>query len=190
MTATDPSVWMSLKSPRLIKSHSQYFYPFRRVIYLVRDGRHATASNYRFVKNRYHYQKSFSEYISNKNQDQWPGTWAFHVKSWLDHPNQHFLMIRYEDLRYSPLQEVKKMVHFLDWDISDQRIQAAIDCSSIDQMKKNEKKVNLNLIGNGHIVNPWKDYSNEEKELFLTYSLTMFEDLGYLKTETMKTADD
>ena len=92
-------VWQAQISrvrPRFIKSHVRYQPRFPRVIYLVRDGRNAYVSYYRFLFDRLPEGTALANFIAKK--DLLFGTWSQHVNSWLDAnlPSERFMVIKYE----------------------------------------------------------------------------------------------
>jgi len=67
-------------------------------------------------------------------------TWGQHVNSWTLQNKIPILVIRYEDMKTLPLTTFKKAIQFLGWEYSDKAIQNALDKSSFENLKKQEKE--------------------------------------------------
>lgn len=66
-------------------------------------------------------------------------TWSKHVKSWENAPIDK-LFIRYEDMVADPIKEFTRAIIFLGLDAGEQRIKKAVDFSSFERLKKQEKE--------------------------------------------------
>lgn len=136
------------KKPRIIKSHLPFTSSYKKVIYLVRDGRDVAVSYY------YHLQKygkieknvKFSEYLNLFNLGNFYnefGGWGEHIHSWLDcelASSEKFLLIRYEDIKQNTLSSFTKILEFLSLDIDQERIEQAVYASSFESMKELENQ--------------------------------------------------
>jgi alcohol sulfotransferase len=60
---------------------------------------------------------------------------------------QHFYLLRYEDLRARPHEELRKLLDFMHVGASDAHVDAAVDYSSYENMKKMESKQQFRLAG-------------------------------------------
>lgn len=141
----DPSKINKIKEPRIIKSHNSFCPKYRKVIYLVRDGRDVAVSYY------YHYLKfkqnqdsiSFNEYLKQFNAGQVDyGLWADHINSWLDNFNSidKYLIIKYEDIHKNPFDSLKKVIKFAELSIDEERIKKSVESSKLENMQSIEKK--------------------------------------------------
>jgi Sulfotransferase domain len=96
------------------KSHDLPRPDYRKVVYLLRDGRDVMVS-YR------HYQEAiagtvfdFLAFVSPETP-LYPCHWAQHVDAWLQNPhNAQMLVIKYEDLLGDPVNELKRFCEFAD----------------------------------------------------------------------------
>ncbi len=70
----------------------------------------------------------------------WAGSWKNNVSSWLEQKELPLLVVRYEQLKTQPFQELRRILGFLDRDASDQRIAAAIEAGKPDNMRKLESE--------------------------------------------------
>ncbi len=66
-------------------------------------------------------------------------TWSNHVTSWTDNPPFPVLVLRYEDLLESPVNNFARALHFLGWPFSRDRLVRAIRFSSFDQLAQAEQ---------------------------------------------------
>jgi hypothetical protein len=68
----------------------------------------------------------------------WAGSWSANVASWLDQTDLPLLVVRYEQLKAMPFEELRRVVNFLGREASDQRIAAAVEAGRPDNMRKIE----------------------------------------------------
>lgn len=66
-------------------------------------------------------------------------TWSEHVKSWENAPLDK-LFLRYEDMVLDPIKEFTKAINFFGLPNDEQRIKKAVEFSSFDKLKKQEKE--------------------------------------------------
>ncbi len=136
-----------------MKSHALFIREYPKVIYLVRDGRDAYVSYY------YHRLKQLPQGIDFgrflQRQDHYPCRWGDHVASWIskrDYAN--LLVVKFEDLKTDCLKQINRILNFLDVKRSKKRIEAAIEASSFENMKRIE-------IDKGRL------YKNQGPEVFM-----------------------
>lgn len=68
-------------------------------------------------------------------------TWSAHVESWLDHTSGFpLLVVRYEDMVYSPVRTFTEVVRFIGGELDATRIQKAIDFSSFEVLQGQERE--------------------------------------------------
>jgi aryl sulfotransferase len=76
------------------------------------------------------------------------GSWKDHVASWLDQSELPVLVVRYEQLKAKPFEELKRIVSFLGREATDQRIAAAVEAGKPDNMRKLEsEEINKGVSG-------------------------------------------
>lgn len=75
---------------------------------------------------------------------------------------QRFHLLRYEDLRARPHEELRKLLDFMQVDASPKHVDAAVDYSSYENMKKMEGEQKFKLAG-GRMVPRDKDNPNSYK---------------------------
>jgi hypothetical protein len=59
----------------------------------------------------------------------------------------NFLLVRYEDLRKAPHDQLRRMLDFMRVDATESQVNAAVDYSSYENMKKMESKQQFRLAG-------------------------------------------
>ena len=143
----------TLPRPRILKSHEPFDARFKKVIYLVRDPRDVVVSEYHFnIKKRYiepnlSLEQFVKPFLSGETSSY--GSWWEHAASWIGarQGNPAFLLVRYEDLLAEPVRETAKIAAFLGINADEARLQAAVDRSSADRMRKLEQQQSDNWTG-------------------------------------------
>jgi hypothetical protein len=151
----------SLPRPRILKSHEPFDARFRRVIYLVRDPRDVVVSEYHFnLKKRYieagvTLEQFVDRFMAGETSSY--GSWWEHTSSWIAarHGNPGFLLVRYEDLLSDSIGETGKIAKFLGITADRARLQAAVERSSADKMRKLERQQ----------ADQWTGTKNTRKEI-------------------------
>ncbi len=150
-----------LPRPRILKSHEPFDVRFRKVIYLVRDPRDDAVSEYHFdLKKRYiEPDVTLEQFVKRfiKGETSPYGSWWEHAASWIAarQGNPAFLLVRYEDLLSDPIGETGKIAEFLGIQAGPDRLEAAVQRSSADQMRKLEKQQ----------ADQWTGTKNTRKEI-------------------------
>ncbi len=185
------SQWENLHQmplPRLIKSHMPFDNRYKRVIYLVRDGRDVMVSYYHYHCPR-SYQISFFEFLL---KDVWPGHWHEHVQSWLDRAGKlSFLLVRYEDLLAGPVEQLARMAEFVGLAADKHQLQRAVEHSSFEFLKNLEAEKGYESSAEPRIKffragtsGGWKKYFEpHHKRLFKQQANDALLRLGYIDGE-------
>jgi len=127
------------QSPMFFKSHSLPRPEYRRVVYLVRDGRDALVSFY-------HHQSAVTGTVP-----EWRdliahgagefGTWAQHVRAWQENPyDAEILTIRYEDMKQDLPRELSRLCAFAGLAREAAMIRAAAENASFAKMKLQDQR--------------------------------------------------
>lgn len=132
--------------PRVLKSHEPLDSRYPKVVYVVRDPRSVVVSYARYkarmgvLPDDASYDRAARRVFENGEP---VGTWQDHVEGWrawsTDHPDR-CLFIRYEDLLRRGLAELGRLAEFVAVDVDNERLEAALGASSLDAMKKLEKR--------------------------------------------------
>lgn len=169
----NPEAILNCMSPRIIKSHQPFPQPYKRVVYLVRDGRDVAVSYFHYMKKygRLNKNLEFQDYLPqfiDGTLDSY-GSWGNHVKSWVNSSTENFIVIKYEDLKSNPLPILRRVIEFCGLKVDENKILAAIESSDVRRMQSLEKKQhnNVSLLSNSDpsmlfvrkgIVGDWENY--------------------------------
>lgn len=76
------------------------------------------------------------------------GSWVENVRSWLEQSALPIVVVRYERLKEQPVEQLRRVLDFLEQPASDQRIRAAVEASTVENMRKREtEEVNTRVSG-------------------------------------------
>jgi hypothetical protein len=137
-------------SPRIMKSHECFDPRYPRVIYIVRDPRDVAVSFYfynlkvRVIPDGYPMDEFVKRFVVANvipYADR-VGCWEDHVLSWvrMRQGKPGFRLVRYEDLVDDPARKLRELAPFLGIDPSPERIERAVQLSSVSHMQSLEKK--------------------------------------------------
>ncbi|KAG8447565.1 hypothetical protein GDO86_014895 [Hymenochirus boettgeri] len=138
----------AMPSPRVLKSHLAFqlvppsFWKEKcKVIYVARNAKDTATSYFYFdhMANIHVTPKSWDEYIERfmKGDVGW-GSWYDHVKGFWEQKDKHnILYLFYEDLLRTPLEEIRKVMKFLDKDLPEEVLRKIAYLTSFSKMKEN-----------------------------------------------------
>jgi Sulfotransferase domain len=174
-------------NPTYFKSHYLPQPEYRKVIYLVRDGRDALVSNYHF-RRAAGLKEDWYQLLQNLPRSQF-GEWHNHVEEWLRNPYQAEMMtIKYEDLMTKPLEEMVRFIQFVGIERSKDKLQVAINNAHFDNAQRREELFGMpkNFPQDKRFVRRGKigSYKDEMPEnilaLFMEEAKATLEKLGYV----------
>ena len=182
-------------SPLILKSHDLYRPEFEghKVIYLYRDGRDVARSCYYYyqrgiITEQWRVRGSFSDYLKLFVQG-WNlyGDWKAHLQFWLfSQRGSQVFSIRYEDLLADTVGNLKKLMRFLNIEVSDDIIVSAVQKSSFKKLQAIREQEGLHpyLQGLKGTSGGWKEiFTEDDLELFWQYAGDLMEKLGYRRKE-------
>jgi hypothetical protein len=123
-------------TPMVFKSHDLPRPDYRRVIYILRDGRDVMVS-----------QRHFHSALTGKpveeldflGQVQADNAWSDHVEAWLTNPyDAAILTIRYEHLLADPCAELRRFCDFAGIERSGEFLRALAGKASFEKMRRKE----------------------------------------------------
>jgi hypothetical protein len=131
--------------PRIIKSHECFDPRYPRVIYIVRDPRDVTVSQYfyhrklRKITDDSPIELFVTRFLAGQTCPH--GSWGENVATWLAtrENDPRFLLLRYEDMVADTRHELSKVAEFLGLSASPVQIAGAVERSSVSRMKKLEQ---------------------------------------------------
>ncbi len=134
------SHYLRLNSRCFFKTHSLPNERFKKVIYILRDGRDAMYSYFRMKYNMN--QKVNIENFFSADYKKFPSSWQEHIKAWFDNPfNAEILYIKYEDLLRNNLDTLKKIAEFIGMsDLGVERLQYVGKMTRFDQLRSHEER--------------------------------------------------
>ncbi|KAM4723093.1 sulfotransferase 1 family member D1-like [Rhinophrynus dorsalis] len=136
-------------SPRLIKTHlpiqlmpESFWEKNSKVVYLARNAKDVAVSFFFFHKmvaglpDPGPWDTFLNNYMKGKVVY---GSWYDHVKGWWEKRHDYnILYLFYEDLKEDPKKEIKKVVHFLEKELSDEALDKIVHHTSFKEMKNND----------------------------------------------------
>jgi hypothetical protein len=148
-----------------------------RTLYLVRDVRDVLLSEYRQGIRSGWFDgplDGFVDLFLNGLADPF-GSWPDHVRYWLDQPaGRSFdrLLVKYEELRGSPVDAVGRILSYLGTERSSDAIERAVSANTIDRMRKKEDRAESHhfvkkdpashFVGKG-LVGGWREELSPEQ---------------------------
>lgn len=112
----------------------------RKVIFMIRDPRDTVVSGYYDAKFREKiYTKDLSSFIRN-NKFGLKKVLSFHQLCFENEPYvDQSIFLKYEDLKQNTESELRRVIDFLGWRVTQERLLEVIDFASFKNMKKMEQ---------------------------------------------------
>ncbi len=130
------------------KSHELPKPEYRKVIYMIRDGREALLSYYHMKKN-IGKEIELSELYNDKHKI-FGTTWSGHIRAWEENKfGAEILFVRYEDLMKDKKSELIKICDFLKIQRKEKEIEQTIHQTSFEFMKSLEQKPDWTYLKKG-----------------------------------------
>jgi len=185
----DPIYYKRWQTPMLFKTHELPNPKFRRVVYLVRDGRDVIVSYYHFLK-ALGEDVDFATMVQPDYKIS-PCPWAAHVAAWLANPHQaEMLMIRYEDLKSDAVEELRRFCSFVGISRPDHLLKLVAENSSFQRMRAKEVREGFHTFPRDKafvrrgVVGSFKDEMPKDAlETFTAQSKEILARLRYLQKE-------
>ena len=122
-----------LSTPMFFKSHELPKPEYKRVVYLLRDGRDAIVSYFHFTRNLTGKNVDFADFVRSTS------TWWEHVETWLTNPYQaQIITIRYEDLLADPARELARFCEFAGIESEADVLKSVAERATFSNMRNKE----------------------------------------------------
>jgi len=176
---------------RCFKSHSSYTWRYRKVFYVARDPRHIMVSYWVFLTALGKWHGTLEDLVRHPIYG--IQAWNSHVTGWLERVDAaaSFAVVRYEDLLADTAGELRRLYHFLGFMVSDEILAAAIERSSLEEMRASESAFNsrhpalkgLEFVRRGRSGGPREELSEEMRRLIEDEAAAVMKRLGYAVAE-------
>ena len=125
-------------TPMYFKSHNLPDPKYKKVIYLVRDGRDALVSYYHYLK----IVKGAADMMDMINdRDLFPSQWHKHVSAWTLNPFcAEILVIRYEDMLLNPLIQLNRICGFTGIERGQSLLKDISNSTTFPKMREKENR--------------------------------------------------
>ena len=128
------------QTPMYFKTHHLPRREYRRVIYLLRDGRDVMVSYYHHLRALNGDDVDFSE-IVRTGRHLSPSKWHDHVNAWRSNLfGAEILTVQYEDLLEKPVSELRRVCDFAGIERSTELLEMVSRKSSFSKMRQKEEK--------------------------------------------------
>jgi hypothetical protein len=127
------------QTPMFFKSHHLPRPEYKRVVYLLRDGRDVMVSFFHFNRALFGDKVDFMRMVT-QGEYLIPCKWHRHVEEWMQNPyGAQLLILPYEKLKQNPVDELRKFCNFAGLDRSDDLLARAVAQSSFGIMRAKER---------------------------------------------------
>jgi len=128
------------RTPAFFKSHELPKPEYKRVVYLVRDGRDVMVSYHHHMETVKQKPIDMLKVVRGK-KSMWPFTWQEHVEAWLVNPYQaQLLVIKYEDLQADTLKELQRFCAFVGLERDNAFLKQVAQKASFESLRRKEMR--------------------------------------------------
>lgn len=170
------------------KSHFLPRPGYRKVVYLVRDGRDVMVSYLHYVRGLTGTEIDFLDFIRT-GKELFPCKWHEHVEQWMSNPcSAEMIIVRYEDLKSDAVTQLARIADFAGITTSRDVLERAARDSSFAAMKEREKKFawenpqipkNQQFVRRGTVGSHRDEMTPEALAAFLAQAGPALEKMGY-----------
>ncbi len=137
------SFYRRYSTPMFFKSHSLPRPDYRRVVYLLRDGRDAMVSCLHYLEVLRRAKLDFFELVTD-GAPEIPCKWHQHVNAWLQNPHaSRMLIIKYEDLASRPVEQLERFCQFINLDRKRSHLVDVAEASQFRNLRAKEARLGL-----------------------------------------------
>ena len=133
------------QTPMYFKVHDFPRPQYKRVVFLVRDGRDVVVSLAHHLRNVYKDDVDMVELVRGRSpQFSVEYAWYKHAEAWLANPYQAQIMtIRFEDLKKDPLPELRRFCEFTGLKRDEGQLEKAVAYASFEAMREKEARLGM-----------------------------------------------
>jgi len=129
-------------TPMFFKSHAMPVPDYKRVVYLLRDGRDAMVSFHHHIAAMENRSVDFLETVQTGRS--LPCKWHEHVEAWLDNPFQaKMIVIKYEELKKNTVHELQRFCDFAGLKRSPEFLKMIAEGTGFEKMRDKEIKLGV-----------------------------------------------
>jgi hypothetical protein len=130
-------------TPMFFKSHALPTPDYKRVVYLLRDGRDAMVSYYHHLAALEKGRVNFLETVQT-GKGLFPCKWHEHIAAWLANPFEaKMIVIKYEELKTNTTRELQRFCDFAGLERSPEFLQMIAEGTAFEKMRDKEIKLGL-----------------------------------------------
>ena len=127
-------------APMCFKSHALPQPEYRRVVYLIRDGRDAMVSYYHYLTGLQGGRPPDFARMVTEGEGLFPGKWHEHVEAWTANPHgAEMLVIRYEDLLSDGVGQLERFCAFVGIERERELLEKVAQNSTFRKLSAREK---------------------------------------------------
>lgn len=133
-------------TPMFFKSHHLPQPEYRRVVYLLRDGRDVMVSCYHHLQAVHNREIDLLSVVKGEARMFPYHQWHEHVEAWLANPHQaQLLVIRYEDLKKDTVRELRRFCEFVGVARDDAWLAHMAQKASFAKMREKEARLGIGV---------------------------------------------
>jgi hypothetical protein len=176
-------------TPTFFKTHDLPRSEYRRVIYLVRDGRDAMVSYLHHLRAVNGTEQDFLKLVST-GEGLMPCRWHEHVEAWMGNPyGAKMIVVSYESLKRTPVDELQRICEFIELKRDRLLLESVAQTSSFQAMRTREKQFGWDdpnwpkdspFVRRGEIGSFKDEMPLSVQKVFLTQSEQTLKRLGYV----------
>jgi len=177
------------RTPMFFKSHHLPRLEYRRVVYLLRDGRDVMVSYFHHLRAIKGKEINFLNMIRD-GVDHSFGKWHEHVEAWLSNPyNADMIVIKYEDLKEDAVGQLQRFCQFVGLNRSTSFLERVARGASFENLRKKEVLYGYDnpqwphkqpFVRRGRVGSYKDEMPKEVLEVFLAQANETLKRLGYL----------
>ena len=186
-----------VSSPAFFKSHALPVPEYKKVVYLLRDGRDVMVSYWHHLQATSLDQIDFMKMVQT-GEGLFPCKWQDHVRQWLANPfESKMLFVRYEDLKNDPVRELRLILDFAGMQRDLAVLRRAAQKASFAMMQERERRLGWEnsqwpkdkaFVRRGAVGSYADEMPLPVQEAFLLEASNVLRELGYLARSASRAA--